>query len=178
MGAGGDLGLERRGPPDPVAYGLRLPQCVGGRVGDGSRDVGAERGEDVQGAGMPDGGPGGVREAGDGDRPGGRYEGSDRSLITVTSSGHISAGLSRTVSLGRCTVSRQVSSLMMCSPSPTAASQASRTSSGGATVAVGSSTTDSSSSFGRPPSARTRRTVSSSAYGSGTPPHSAGVGTW
>lgn len=68
--------------------------------------------------------------------------------MTVTSSGHISAGLSRTVSRGRCTVSRQVSSLMMCIPSPTAASQASRTSSGGATVAVGSSATESTSSFG------------------------------
>ncbi len=31
---------------------------------------------------------------------------------------------------------------------------------------------------GWPPSARIRRTVSRRAYGSGTPPHSAGVGTW
>lgn len=178
MGGCGDLGLEGRCPPDPVAYGVGLVQGVGGGVGDRTGDEGAECGEDVQGAGVPDGGAGvsGKRATATGQAAGTRAP--DRSAITVTSSGHISAGLTRTVSRGRCTVSRQVSSLMMCSPSSTAASQASRTSSGGATVAVGSSTTDSSSSFGRPPSARTRRTVSSRAYGSGMPPHSAGVGTW
>ena len=37
------------------------------------------------------------------------------SVTTVTSPGHISAGLTSTVSSGRCRVSRQVSSLMTCS---------------------------------------------------------------
>lgn len=63
-------------------------------------------------------------------------------------------------------------------PLPAAASMASCTSSGGATVAVGSSAPHSTSSRGSPPSARILCTVSSSAYGSGTPPHSAGVATW
>ncbi len=118
------------------------------------------------------------REAGDrGGQPGGSSEPA-RSVTTVTRSGSISAGLSSTVPCGSCSVSRQVSSLIRCSPSPAAASSVSCSSSGGATVAVGSSATDSTSSRGSRPSARIRRTVSSSAYGSGTPPLSAGVGTW
>ncbi|CAM5710156.1 hypothetical protein SPURM210S_03779 [Streptomyces purpurascens] len=75
-------------------------------------------------------------------QPGGSREPA-RSVTTVTRSGSISAGLSSTVSCGSCRVSRQVSSLTRCRPSPWAASRVSCSSSGGETVAVGSSATDS-----------------------------------
>ncbi len=121
-----------------------------------------------------------------------------RSVSTTTRSGTISAGLTTTDSPGDpvtgrcgppagpgraaspvgCTVSRQVSSLTMSRSSASAASHTSCSSSGGATVPVGSSATASTSTRGSPPSARTRRTVSRSANGSGTPPLGAGAGAW
>ncbi|GFN08465.1 hypothetical protein Smic_70210 [Streptomyces microflavus] len=74
MGGGGHLGLEPRGPPDPLPYGLRLPEGVGGGGGQRAGDQGAQRGQDVQRAGPAHGSPPGLREAGDGDRPGGGGE--------------------------------------------------------------------------------------------------------
>ncbi len=71
-------------------------------MGDRSGDEGPEGGEDVQGAGVAHGGPGGVGEAGDGDRPGCGREGSgqvgeDRDVVRAHLGGAEQDGVARPV---------------------------------------------------------------------------------